>query len=200
MGQTSKKQNWTATEQTFRRFLDWLDEGKDSNGERYLEMRKRLVRYFDQKQCSSADDLADETLDRAARRLEEQGSITDTTPAHYCYIVAKFVFLEHLREVRPQVSGGDSCDDAAWVAANDYPPADEAARARLDCLELCLQKLSAADRALILEYYQGERGEKIQRRREVADRLGLSTNAVSIRAWRIRDRLEDCVAKCTQPS
>ena|SRR5215469_2096677 len=197
MGQTSKKQDWTATEQTFRRFLQWLDEGKDSNGQRYLEMRKRLVRYFDQKQCSNADDLADETLDRAARRLEEQGSITDTTPPHYCYIVAKFVFLEHLREVRPQ-RREDSEYDAPGMAANHYPPADEPARNRLDCLDLCLQKLTAADRTLILEYYQGERGEKIQRRRELAERLVLSPNALSIRACRIRENLEDCVTKCTQ--
>lgn len=31
------------------------------------------------------------------RRLQEEGSITDTAPARYCYIVAKFVFLEELR-------------------------------------------------------------------------------------------------------
>ena len=41
MGQTSKK-NWTPTEPAFRKFLLWLDEGEDSKGERYLDMRKRL--------------------------------------------------------------------------------------------------------------------------------------------------------------
>jgi hypothetical protein len=55
MGQTSKtkpKQDWVPTEPAFRRFLEWLDEGQDSNGERYLEMRRRLVRYFDHKRAA----------------------------------------------------------------------------------------------------------------------------------------------------
>jgi hypothetical protein len=33
----------------FRQFLNWLDEGTDSSGEKYLEMRRRLVAYFDGK-------------------------------------------------------------------------------------------------------------------------------------------------------
>jgi len=88
------KKDWTPNPQAFRQFLNWLDEGVDSNGERYLEMRRRLGRYFDRRNCSSPGDLADETLNRVARKLEEKGEIVGATPAHYCYIVAKFVFLE----------------------------------------------------------------------------------------------------------
>jgi DNA-directed RNA polymerase specialized sigma24 family protein len=200
MGQTSKKQDWTPTEQAFRRFLEWLDEGHDSSGERYLEMRKRLVRYFDQKQCANADDLADETLNRAARRLEEEGTITDASPAHYCYIVAKFVFLEHLRVVQPESSGEDSDFDTAATTLGHSSP-DRTALVRLDCLDHCLEQLVVVDRDLILEYYRGEQGaEKIQRRRELAERFTLSLNALSIRACRIRDRLEACVTKCASES
>jgi RNA polymerase sigma factor (sigma-70 family) len=200
MGQISKKQSWTPTEEAFRRFLAWLDEGTDSSGERYLEMRKRLVRYFDNKQCITADDLADETLNRVARRLEEEGTITDASPAHYCYIVAKFVFLEHLREVRPQVDAEDSDLDSLAHSSGGGPSQNEdiTAQERLDCLDDCLQKLPSGDRTLILEYYQGEQREKIQRRRELAEQLTLSPNALNIRACRIRVRLEECVVKCAQ--
>ena len=41
------KQNSAPTQETFRRFLHWLDEGVDSGGERYLEMRRWLAFYFD---------------------------------------------------------------------------------------------------------------------------------------------------------
>jgi RNA polymerase sigma factor (sigma-70 family) len=200
MGQTSKKQGWTPTEPAFRRFLAWLDDGTDSSGERYLDMRKRLVRYFDNKQCITADDLADETLNRVVRRLDEEGTITDASPTHYCYIVAKFVFLEHLREIRPQVDTEDSDLDSLAYSSGGGASTQEVmtAQERLDCLDRCLGKLPSADRTLILEYYQGEQGEKIQRRRELAEQLALSTNALSIRACRIRDRLEECVVKCTQ--
>ena len=98
----------------FRRFLDWLDLGLDSKGEKYLEIRRRLVQYFDRKNCASPDELADETLNRVARRLAEEGEITGVTPAHYCYLVARFVFLEYQRrpdrgyvsmEVLPTLAG-----------------------------------------------------------------------------------------------
>ena len=92
------KKHWTPSESAFRQLLNWLDEGADSGGERYLEIRRRLAGYFDRRNCLVPDELADETLNRVARRLEEQGCITDATPAHYCYITAKFVLLEHLRE------------------------------------------------------------------------------------------------------
>jgi len=37
---------------------------------------------------------------------------------------------------------------------------------------------------------------KIQRRRELAVRLGISMNALAIRAWRIREGLMACVTQC----
>ena len=83
-------------------------------GLKYLEMRRRLVSYFDRKNCATPDELADETLNRVARRLEEEGAIESETPARYCYIVARFVFMEYLREThkgsdRRLMKGGGSC-------------------------------------------------------------------------------------------
>src|SRR6185369_9201126 len=92
-----RKSDWVLTQNAFRRFLDWLDQGEDSGGHGYLEIRKRLVLYFDRKNCLFPEELADETLNRVARRLDEEGAITTDSPAHYCYIVARFVFLESLR-------------------------------------------------------------------------------------------------------
>src|SRR5687768_6794611 len=94
---TLSKSDWILTQNSFRKLLIWLDEGKDSGGHSYLEIRLRLVQYFDRKNCASPDELADETLNRVARRLEEEGSIVSDAPAHYCYIIARYVFLESLR-------------------------------------------------------------------------------------------------------
>ena len=92
-----RKSDWVLTQNAFRQLLDWLDEGLNSDGSRYLEIRRRLVLYFDRKNCLTPDELADETLNRVARRIEEEGGISTDTPAHYCYIVARFVLLEDLR-------------------------------------------------------------------------------------------------------
>ena len=59
------------TQVAFGRLLEWLDEGLDSHGERYLEMRRRLVAYFDRRNRPDADELADETLSRIGRTLEQ---------------------------------------------------------------------------------------------------------------------------------
>jgi phosphatidylserine/phosphatidylglycerophosphate/cardiolipin synthase-like enzyme len=91
------KKEWMPTPEAFRQLLVWLDRGAESNGERYLEIRRRLVGYFRRKDSLSPDDLADDVLNRVARRLEEEGAISEGPPERYCYIVAKFVFLESLR-------------------------------------------------------------------------------------------------------
>src|SRR5262249_29906325 len=166
---------------------------------RYLEMRRRLVRYFDRRNCKSPDELADETLNRVARRLEEADAVIDGPPGRYCYILAKFVFLEYLREAetRSEYINAASTELQSALAAPYKPDVAEEDRQRsLDCLDHCLEKLSAADRQLILEYYRGERLAKIENRRDLGTRLGLSTNALTIRACRIRNKLEHCVKTC----
>ena len=192
------KRNRAPTEEGFRHFLEWLDEGAESNGEKYVQLRRRLVLYFDRKNCVAPEELADETLGRVAQKFSEQGGIVDLSPAHYCYITAKFVFLEYLRDKeRSHASVEDmmetgKLDRAASTAARP----DESERTREELLagiESCLKKFSAEDRDLILEYHHGEGRTKINDRRRIAERLGISPNALSIRVCRLREKLEQCV-------
>jgi len=196
-----KKKDWQLNANAFRQLLLWLDEGGDSGGEVYLEMRRRLVSYFDRKNCLPVEELADETLNRVARRLEEEGAITDTTPAHYCYIVAKFVFLEYLRQTEHrQISFDELPNSAQQTAIPAVLPeqVEETAieEKRLLCFEGCLQNLEADNRELIIQYYYGEQRVKIDNRRAMAKRLQITMNALTIRACRLRDQLETCVNNC----
>jgi hypothetical protein len=181
------KSEWTPSPTAFRQFLTWLDGGVDSNGERYLEMRRRLEEYFARKRCASPRDLADDVLNRVARRLEEEGAIPDP-PARYCYIVARFVFLESLRSPEGHLSQLP----ADFARADSSNPSDN----RLDCLERCLSGLSASDSDLIVEYYRHDQQTRHVRRRQLAERLSMTANALAIRACRIRARLEQCVRDC----
>jgi DNA-directed RNA polymerase specialized sigma24 family protein len=171
------KKDWILNPQAFRQFLNWLDEGVDSNGERYLEMRRRLARYFDRRGCSSPDDLADETLNRVARKLEEKGEIVGAPPAHYCYIVAQFVFQEFGRRSEQNQTSLDQAQSSGRVIASlavpFRPNVDAVAKEKLfDCLERCLSKIQPESRELILEYYRGEQRAKIERRSGLATTLG----------------------------
>jgi DNA-directed RNA polymerase specialized sigma24 family protein len=181
------------TAPVFAQFLKWLDQGTDTEGQSYLEMRRRLVSYFDRKNCRVPDELADETLNRVARRLAEEGAIESETPAKYCYIVARFVFMEILRE--DQKGAGLLADLSRQTALPDVGEQETKER-MLTCLELCAGKLEPRNRDLIYQYYVGKERIKIENRRALAQSLGLTMNALSIRACRIRDKLEACVKDC----
>jgi DNA-directed RNA polymerase specialized sigma24 family protein len=192
------------TEHGFSRLLEWLDDGgADSNGGAYLEMRRRLVSYFDRRNRPSPDELADETLNRIARTLEEHGAIAVRPPARFCYVTAKFVLLEDVRNrehanVPLEGPRGTTVNAPGLTVIPDNGEEDEAAtkEQRLGCLERCLETLKPEQRELIVDYYRDARREKIERRRDLAKQLGISMNALAIRACRIRDVLEACVEGC----
>ena len=196
MVSTAHKQNRSADlrEQTLRRLLAWFDQGVDTNGQSYLAIRERLLGYFDRKNCLHADELADETLNRVARRLDEEGGNIETeTPAKYCYIVARFVFMEYLRANEKEIAALDSVSRQANVMSNEDRDRKEK---MLACLDHCAAKLESSQRKLIFDYYSGEQRVKIENRRSLAQTLGITVNALSIRACRIRDKLESCVKGC----
>jgi len=196
-----QKKDWVLTKGAFHRLLNWLDEGTDSDGEKYVEIRQKLVSFFDGKNCQSPYRLADETLDRVARRLEEEGSITDKTPAHYCYIVAKYIFLESLRDPTRMQGSLDELPDSSQPAYNPIAVVNlnderEEQEKWLDCLKRCAQELALGERELITQYYQGKGRNKIENRQALADRLEISIEELRIRAFRIRKRLKPRVEKC----
>ena len=195
MAKAPLKRVWEPSQAAFERLLHWLDEGRDSEGERYLDIRDRLVGYFARRQCPAPDDLADETLNRVARRLEENGSIESDTPARYCYIVAKFVLLESLRQRARQPVLAEPGAAEAFGSPRPDDSAEERERT-FACLESCLEKCSGFERELILDYYRSTSDSTPAQRKRLAERLGLTANSLTIRACRIRSRLEGCVREC----
>jgi DNA-directed RNA polymerase specialized sigma24 family protein len=155
--------------------LEWLDDGVDSHGERYLEMHRRLVSYFDRHNQLAADALADETLGRIAATLQ-QTRVTGTTPGRYCYGVARIVLREE------SIAGSD--DDQTLGTH------------RPDCLDRCLQELLPEERELIVEYYGDARRQGTDLRRDMAKRMGIAESALSLRAVRIREALMNRVTSC----
>jgi RNA polymerase sigma factor (sigma-70 family) len=186
------------TQLAFRRLLEWLDDGIDSHGETYLEMRRRLVSYFDRRNRPFADDLADETLNRIGRTLEKCGSIAVTPPARYCYVVARFVLLEDLRRGRRYIQVDEARTPSRIEPALrfDRDDAASAQEQRLECLDRCLHQLKPEQREIAIEYYRDAKRQRIEHRRELARRLGITMNALGVRACRIRNTLESCVGAC----
>jgi DNA-directed RNA polymerase specialized sigma24 family protein len=195
-------QDWEPNEKVFQKLLHWLDEGSDSDGQRYLEVRRRLELYFDRKNCVAPAELADETLNRVARKLDENGEITGVAALQYCYITAKFVFLEALGAdkrapfYRPLPATNPSNVSGQSVTLLEADAGSDHREKIADCLQRCLENLSIAERDLVVEYYRGQQRSKIERRAALAAGLGLTANALSLRACRVRQRLEVCIQAC----
>jgi DNA-directed RNA polymerase specialized sigma24 family protein len=188
-GQDHARQKWTLTQDAFDRLLIALGGDRDSGGEKYLEIRTNLTRFFEWRGCSFPEDHADETFNRIAKKLDEGEQILN--PAGYAMGVARLLLLEVMKSRQREQSALNEIGTAgeAYVAADDGED-------RLDCLRNCLQTLSPDNRELILQYYQGEKSAKIQNRKQLLDRLGIPVNTLRMRALRLRERLQGCVEQC----
>jgi DNA-directed RNA polymerase specialized sigma24 family protein len=110
-------------------------------------------------------------------------------PALYFSSVARYILLEYksrttqLRLLTPDLP-------------KQIEEIDEEIEQEYECLDRCLAKLTPANRELILEYYRGEKQAMTENRKKLAERMGITLNALRVRADRIRSNLEKCVFSC----
>jgi len=175
----------------FEALLQRLGPDREFAGTRYQELRRRLVTVFEYRRCSQPEELADQTLDRAARKLLEMGSeFVGSDPARFVFGVAWNVARESFR--RPSTLPLPERWEAVSPVASEAD--DERERA---CLDRCLEELAAPDRDLILGYHQGEKSARIRRRSELARERGQSPNALRLKVHRITGGLRECIVHCT---
>ena len=189
-GQDHARQKWTLTQDSFDRLLIALGGNRDSGGEKYLEIRSNLTRFFEWRGCSFPEDHADETFNRLARKIDEGEEILN--PAGYAMGVARLLLLEILKSRQRE----QTALNEIGTASEAYVAADDDGEDRLECLRNCLQGLPPDNRELILQYYQGEKGEKIQNRKKLLEQLGVPVNTLRMRALRLREKLQGCVEEC----
>ena len=187
--QSVSRQKWTLNQEAFDKLLVAFDEDRDTAGRKYLEIRNNLTRFFEWRGCSFPEDHADETINRMAKRVAEGEQILNHSG--YAMGVARLLILE--------INKGRQREQSALAeistAPEAYVPEDDGER-RLTCLRSCLQTLSPDNRELILQYYQGEKGEKIGNRKKLLERLGIPVNTLRMRALRLREKLQSCVEEC----
>lgn len=181
------KREWVLTKETFDALLAWLDTNPDSAALKYEQIRTRLIKMFVCRGCLEPEDLADQTIDRVARRLNDIEATYAGEPVRYFYGVAHKIQLEYLRikPPPPPPPPPPVVDDEEEEDDREY-----------ECLEHCMEKLLPEHRKLILKYFEEERGAKIDNRKFLADQMGIAVNALRIRVCRIKASLFECVHKC----
>jgi len=171
------------TGQAFNKLLDWLGQDRDSAARRYEQIRSRLIRIFTYRGCSIPEELADETIDRVAGKVQQVAGTYVGDPALYFYGVAEKIYLEHTRNRSVLL----------------LPLPDGLIREielKYECQEGCMEGLSQPSRDLIIAYYGNDGRSKVESRKHLAQRLRLKANALWIRAHRIRESLRKCVTEC----
>lgn len=180
------RRRWQLTSGALERLLVRLDPDRERAAEIYEKLRERTIGLLQWWGALRADELADEALDRVARKIEEGTVIPEGSIAAYLRGVARMVFYESTREPSEPLTGGE-----VLVA-----PESEDTEGALTCLDRCLASLDHADRKLVLKYYDS--GKKAEVRQRLAGEMGISMTALRIRTHRLRERLEQCVTGCLE--
>jgi len=182
------------TPETFARFLLSLDTDRERAAEKYEDLRRTLIRYFEWRGAPFPEEHTDEAFNRVARKLGEGIEIRNI--GGYCYEVARLIFLETTKGIDGKRESLESLKFEP--AAEDTTDGAAEKELRLSCLEECLRALPSESADLILEYYRHEERGQIVHRKALAERLELRRDALANRAQRLRDKLEYCVSACVR--
>ncbi len=185
------RRKWVLTQEAFDKLLDTLAPDMESAGKKYLEIRGNLTRFFEWRGCPFPEEHADETINRVAKRISEGEEILN--PTAYFLGAARMLLLEIHKE---QAKQRQALSELAYV--EDVPYEFEDVEPRVQCLERCLGTLSPQNRELILQYYQGDKGAKIENRKKLLARFNVPINTLRMRALRIREKLMVCVENCLE--
>jgi DNA-directed RNA polymerase specialized sigma24 family protein len=183
------RSKWTLTEEAFEGLLSSIGSDRSVAADRYLEIRRNLVRLFEWRGCLKPDEYADETMNRCARKIAAGEEIRDL--ATYSVGVGRML----LREMR-RVSAREP-HALSDIPEPRVPPIKlETEDAHAGCLRKCLARVSTADRDLILAYYTGDKGGQIRKRKSLMQSLRIPASTLRMRALRIRQNLQLCATNC----
>ncbi len=171
----------------FDRLLAWLDSNRERAAIRYEQIRWRLIAILASRGCADAEELADETIDRVSRRVADIQATYVGDPAIYFLGVMNNVHHEYLK--RPPLPRLVEHREDVEVTERLH-----------HCLEICLSKLAPHAREIIEQYYAEDKRAKINLRKRIAAKLGVTNSNLRLRALRIRAKLQQCIQQCVEVS
>ena len=172
--------------------LSALDRIPERAAHKYETALSGLIRIFRSRGLwNDAEDLADETVDRVARRILEKAGTPEpiVNVLAYMRVVAGKVAGEVHR--RPRHVSIEDVAEAALLAGALRQPSSEIDEHVVKCLRRLVDELPERDRRIIGEYYEYSRSEKIAHRQLLARETGLSAGALRVKACRIRRLLRE---------
>lgn len=154
---------------------DWLrllDQDPLQAEKKYEALRLKLVKFFEWNNASSPEDLAQDVMFKAFKRIAEGQNIYAENPHSY--------FFGFARKVLQEAWKGHKFDELGPDHGTFIPSAEH----MLD-LKRCLENLPDEERKLIV-LYQSEEPSSL------CIRMGISIDNLRLRIHRIRRKLQDC--------
>src|SRR5260221_1835342 len=183
-----QRTKWVLTKEALEQFLSHLDPDQDRAGAKYEEIRRKLLTFFRCNGFWDAEDHVDETIDRTIRRLDE---VRDLMP--FIRGVARHVASE-VRRMAPREIPLEDIREIASRGQRDEE-GERSFSKRLKWWYECADRLTAEDREMLLQYYQYDRSQKVENKRNLAALMGTSTAILRVRAFRARKQLEKLVVE-----
>jgi DNA-directed RNA polymerase specialized sigma24 family protein len=176
----------------FEFFLSWLSPDRDTAETKYKTLRRRLITVLDLRGCPVSEDVVEEAVLRFVHRLPTMAdSFKDNDPTSYLYVTAHHLHLEYIeRQFAPLP------DDITELPQPDADASVEEERLH-ECLDRCLEGMGGAERERLLDYYRHDKRAKIDLRKTLARRMGISANALRIRIYHLRNALQTCIEECS---
>src|SRR5262245_54854713 len=135
----------TAERVSFDRLLTLLDGDPERAGDRYEAIRRKLIKFLEWRGCMRPEEVADETMDRVARRVGQGEQIHSADPLRYFLGVARNVLRETwARERRERVEAQAPAAEPFYDPSHDDDRAE--VESRLACIERCLALFPAESR------------------------------------------------------
>jgi len=180
-------------DQHFSRLLTFLcPDDPDEAGRRYLRLHKKLEGYFRTRGVADTTAAADETLDRAARRIAEGAEVPNVD--NFCLGIARFIIKEGWR-----LNNRESTAFLQFLEQQNHATTSDVDR--FSVMKSCFEQLSQSARDLLNSYCAAPAGRaRAKYRRELAEQLGFKVANLRVRVTRLRQDLDDCVKQLSRSS
>lgn len=177
--------------EAFARFLAFLAPDADEASRRYIRLQKKLIGFFNLKGVTDPARAADETIDRATRKIIAGTPVPDLDK--YCLGIARHVCQEELRLTQRDIKAYRK-----FIADLDDGSAAQVHRI-YRYLRPCYEELDDKDRELLAAYCAILHGRaRAEHRQQLAERMQTTVLALRMRVTRLRRNLTDCVKKRAQ--
>jgi DNA-directed RNA polymerase specialized sigma24 family protein len=173
--------------ETFQALLSALHIDEYKAAEEYRRLHERLVRLFTLNRVGDPQALADEAMDRLARRIAEECGRIESPSAFLSGIARHLLQEEERRRIRERETVKEWASQLAAKRGTDEE--------LMQRIEECLNRMKPEQQELLRGYYRETGGEKIEHHRQLAAERGVTLNALRNRLMRARRELDECVRR-----